>query len=322
MKLWLEMSIAVMISLPVWASDIGKISDVSGPDVQIDRSGQVSYASKNFPIESMDIVSTAAHAVDIDFIDNTKVTVSDHSRLIIDDFVFDPNSNDASKLGLKVGLGTVRYASGQIAKMNHQNVDIQTPTATIAVRGTDFFMTVDEIGRSFVALVPSCDSQGNCKTGVIDVITAQGQVTLDQAFTATAVMNPRGLPTPPVSIPPDVRAINNTMIISQPDALKKAILKQMSSTETASVEQAEIESASNSSRPIDSEISVGTQNLIIIKKSANNIAGYRVTNGSDIAWINLPKGNTAALTIVQQNISANANLNNGESNKINIRQSK
>ena len=45
-------------------------------------------------------------------------------------------------------LGTVRYASGQIAKDFRENVTIKTPTATIGVRGTDFAMIVDELGGS------------------------------------------------------------------------------------------------------------------------------------------------------------------------------
>ena len=49
---------------------------------------------------------------------------------------------------MKASLGTVRYASGQIAKRYKQNVKISTPSATIGVRGTDFIMTVDEFGGS------------------------------------------------------------------------------------------------------------------------------------------------------------------------------
>ncbi len=53
-------------------------------------------------------------------------------------------------------MGTIRYTSGQIAKNNPQQVNVKTPTASIAVRGTDFTMTVDEAGQSLVVLVPSC----------------------------------------------------------------------------------------------------------------------------------------------------------------------
>ena len=66
------------------------------------------------------------------------------------------------KLSLKATLGTVRYASGQIAKNSAQNISIKTPTATVSVRGTDFAMTIDEIGSSTIILLPSCNGAGNC----------------------------------------------------------------------------------------------------------------------------------------------------------------
>ena len=78
----------------------------------------------------------------IDFIDDTRVDITAHSRLIIDDFVYDPNTGKGS-LGLKASLGTIRYASGQIAKNSRQRVRIRTPSATISVRGTDFAMVID-----------------------------------------------------------------------------------------------------------------------------------------------------------------------------------
>ena len=91
----------------------------------------------------------------------TRVDVTEHSKLVIDEFVYDPNKK-TGKLSLKASLGTVRYASGQIAKNNPTSIKITTPTATIGVRGTDFSMTVDELGSSTIILLPSCDINGNC----------------------------------------------------------------------------------------------------------------------------------------------------------------
>jgi hypothetical protein len=111
--------------------------------------------------------------VGITFEDDTRVQVNENSRLVIDDFVYDPKTK-AGKLGAKIALGTVRYASGQIAKNSPQNVALNTPTATISVRGTDFTASVDELGQSTVILLPSCptdrktrtvkDIEVNCKT--------------------------------------------------------------------------------------------------------------------------------------------------------------
>ena len=44
-----------------------------------------------------------------------RVDVTEHSKLVIDEFVYDPNTKTGA-LSIKAALGTVRYASGQIAK--------------------------------------------------------------------------------------------------------------------------------------------------------------------------------------------------------------
>ena len=116
---------------------------------------------KDLDIFSYDTVKTGNGKVGIQFIDQTRVDVTEHSKLLIDEFIYDPNTKTGS-LSLKATLGTVRYASGQIAKNSAQNVKIKTPTATIAVRGTDFAMTIDEIGSSTIILLPSCVSDGMC----------------------------------------------------------------------------------------------------------------------------------------------------------------
>ena len=108
-------------------------------------------------IFSYDIVKTGNGKTGIEFLDETRVDVTQHSKLIIDEFVYDPNTQTGA-LSLKASLGTVRYASGQIAKNSKQNVKISTPTATIAVRGTDFAMTIDELGSSTIILLPSCNT--------------------------------------------------------------------------------------------------------------------------------------------------------------------
>ena len=161
-----------------------------------------------------DTIVTAKSNVLLDFEDNTQVKMTEHSKLLIDEFVYDPNKG-TGKLGLKVALGTARYASGQIAKNNPQTVNVKTPTATIAVRGTDFSMTVDELGRSLVILLPSCDDKG-CVTGAITVSNESGTVLLDIAYQATLVSSLQTPPTEPKVINVDQTNINNLLIVAPP----------------------------------------------------------------------------------------------------------
>ena len=166
----------------------------------------------------MDTVVTAKAKLGITFEDNTRVSITEHSKLLIDDFIYD-TKRSTGKLALKVALGTIRYASGQIAKTNPQNVALQTPTASIAVRGTDFSMTVDEVGRSTIILLPSCDVTG-CVTGAIEVSTDAGQVFMNQAYQTTVVSSRDNPPSKPIIIDISESNINNTIIVSPPAKLR------------------------------------------------------------------------------------------------------
>ena len=202
---------------PLWAS-IGNVDKLEGKGV-IDPNKTDITLEQELPIEQYDTVKTGNGKVGILFIDDTRVDVTQHSKLIIDEFVYDPNTKKG-KLNLSAKLGTIKYASGQIAKTSRQDIIITTPTATIGVRGTDFSMTIDELGGSTIILLPSCDVNGNCLVGEISVESAAGQVILNQAFQATQVFVPENPPTPPVTLDLEIDMINNMLIIAKPKNLE------------------------------------------------------------------------------------------------------
>ena len=177
---------------------------------------------KDLDVFSYDTVKTGDGKVGIEFVDDTRVDVTEHSKLLIDEFIYDPNT-ETGALSLKATLGTVRYASGQIAKNSKQNVKISTPTATIAVRGTDFSMTIDELGSSTIILLPSCDGDGFCYVGEIEVETDAGHVIMNQAFQATYVDSVETRPIKPVIVELDMDMINNLLIVSPPEKVEEQI---------------------------------------------------------------------------------------------------
>ena len=192
---------------------VGKVTEQTGP-TEILRDRKSISSSVNTTVEMNDTVSTARAKAELTFEDKTTVKLTEHSKMIIDDFVYDPKKG-TGKLAVNMALGTARYASGQIAKNNPQQVSIKTPTATIAVRGTDFSMTVDELGRSLVMLLPSCDNRG-CVTGAIEVSNLAGVVILDVPYQATMVSSLSTPPSQPTVIKIDQANINNMLIISKP----------------------------------------------------------------------------------------------------------
>ena len=216
---WTQIILILFCAGPLWAS-IGNVDQLEGKGVVDRKDGDKSITiEQSLNILQYDTVKTGNGKVGILFIDDTRVDVTQHSKLIIDEFVFDPNSG-TGKLNLSAKLGTIRYASGQIAKNSRQDTKITTPTATIGVRGTDFSMTIDELGGSTIILLPSCDVNGNCLVGEISVESAAGQVILNQAFQATQVTVPESPPTPPVKLDLELDMINNMLIISKPKEIE------------------------------------------------------------------------------------------------------
>ena len=198
------------------ANPIGEFVQLTGP-AQVDKkSGPSVDASQGSKVESLDTVRTARARANIKFKDDTQVAITENSKLIIDEYVFDPNRG-AGKMSMKIALGTVRYASGAIAKTNNENINIQTPVATVGVRGTSFSMTVDEVGQSLVILLPNRDGT----VGEIRVESDAGQVILNKPFQSTYVASSENKPAPPVILNLLESQINNLLIVSKPDRAEK-----------------------------------------------------------------------------------------------------
>ena len=144
-----------------------------------------------------DKIETLKGRITIVFVDKTKVTISEYSKLTIDEFVYDANTK-TGKVNLKAGLGNLRYTSGLIAKNSKENIKITTPTASVSVRGTDFEIKVTEAGKSTFTLLPSIATNGSTYIGAIEVSNATGAVVLSKPFEVTTVSSAYAPPSIPI----------------------------------------------------------------------------------------------------------------------------
>ena len=197
----------MMALQPLHADTIGDITELKGYG-QILRDEPYA-ATLDFNINSYDDVRTRAGRIGITFLDNSTVKLTEHSKLIIDEYIYDPNP-DKSKMALQFASGTIRFTSGAF---NKKNVELSTPTANIAVLGTDFTCTVDETGRSLIILLP--DEYGDA-SGEIIVSTATGQVTLNKPYQATTTSVYEANPSKPVTLDITLDMIDNMLIVSPP----------------------------------------------------------------------------------------------------------
>jgi hypothetical protein len=228
MRKWL---VSLLLVSTTAFADIGNVTDISGTAI-IKRSGSVLTIVKGTSVEMNDRVEAKNGEVKITFKDDTTVKVTASSALVIDDFVYDPKTK-SGKLGLKAAEGTVRYVSGNIAHNNPNSVNIKTPTAAIAVRGTDFVMAVGETGASTVILMPTCETEQNvnlkglvCGSGAIDVQSGGTIIHMTKPFEAAIVFNQDDAPMGPVVVDLSGTPIGNNLMITPPKTPTGATIQQ------------------------------------------------------------------------------------------------
>ena len=219
MRFWL-------LILAGWANaiEIGTISELRG-NGEVVRQGSTDklLSEMALAIFSYDDVRTGNGRIAIEFLDSSVVRLTEHSKIIIDDFVYDPDPNK-SKLALSMASGTARFITGRLAGIKKENIFIKTPSATIGIRGTDFTTTVDELGRSLIILLP--DAMGN-SSGEISVTTWSGTEILDKPFQATMVSTLESRPTKAVVLGNLTLAlIDNMLIVNKPPAIVEAEAEQ------------------------------------------------------------------------------------------------
>ena len=205
------------------AVDIGDISELNG-SAQILRD-KTYDANLKFAIQSNDEAITKDGRMAITFLDDSIVKLTEFSELVIDEYIYDPAPSKA-KMALTFGLGTARFITGNLNRIDKQNITLKTPTANIAIRGTDFTATVDELGRSLIILLP--DALG-LSSGEIEVVTAMGTVLLNKPYEATTVSVFESAPTKPVILDLTLDLIDNMLIVTPP---KEEVVAEEESTST------------------------------------------------------------------------------------------
>ena len=191
-------------------ASIGSITELKGigrivRDVPYD-------AALSFDIESYDNVETTNGRIGITFLNDTRVRLTEHSQLLIDEFIYDPDPSK-SKMALQFASGTARFITGKLNTINKENIAISTPSANVSIRGTDFTVTVNELGESLIILLPKDDGT---PSGEIVVATAIGEVILNQPYQATTVSMFETEPTKPVILDITLELIDNMLIVNPP----------------------------------------------------------------------------------------------------------
>ena len=205
-------------------ADVGNVSELNGV-ARIVRDEPVE-ASLEANIKSYDTLETSNGRMGITFLDDTQIRLTEHSQVLVDEFVFDPNP-DKSKMALNFAKGTARFVTGKLGLVPKKNIKIRTNSATIGIRGTDFTITVNEIGESLIILLPNLDGTSS---GEIEVTTAMGTVLLNKPYESTVTTVFEAPPSNPVILDLTLDIIDNMLIVNPPERIRETIEETTSSS--------------------------------------------------------------------------------------------
>ena len=119
-------------------------------DIKNQKNEKLANGSKIFFGDT--IISNTESNAQILFLDQSVLTLGEETELIIDEFVYDPNSQDGSFVST-VKTGTVKFITGQISKKNPDNLEVKVPAGTLGARGTEFVVLSESNNESTVVLL-------------------------------------------------------------------------------------------------------------------------------------------------------------------------
>jgi hypothetical protein len=174
-------------ALALWSSPAAaEIAIGAARLVVADVSAETALASRRLAtadeVRYQELIATErSSAAVIQFVDGTELAIGEQAQVRLDAFVFDPGA--AGKLDLSLEFGALRFSTGSMAKPAYK---ISTPSATLAVRGTEFDLAVDGDGVTYLVV----------RHGAVEILGRNGesrQVTAGQTVTVSIA----GVPTQP-----------------------------------------------------------------------------------------------------------------------------
>ncbi|MBK6658224.1 MAG: FecR domain-containing protein [Proteobacteria bacterium] len=165
----LALAVAVAVgSLPATGfAAAGRVQFAFGQVSVQAASGASNPASKGLEVNAGDTIITEQGRVQLKFADGSLVSLQPRSTFKIDDYNYAGNDDGSERSFFSLFRGGLRTITGVIGHRNHGNYRVNTPVATIGIRGTEYLIMLDGTG----AVVTVGD-------GAIAVINDAGEVTL------------------------------------------------------------------------------------------------------------------------------------------------
>lgn len=154
------------------AATAGIVQFTSGSATVTRADGRSQPLANGLEIRNGDLVDTGTGRVQLRFSDGALVSLQPQSRFRIDDYRFEGRADGSEKGFFSLLQGGLRTISGWIGRVHRTGYRVDTPTATIGIRGTEYTAV---LGNSLTVSVAE---------GRIAIINDAGEFLLDAGRTA------------------------------------------------------------------------------------------------------------------------------------------
>ena len=130
---------------------VGSITFVKGDALAERVGGMRTSLNKGYPVNNGDSIETKANGMlQLRMVDGTQISLQPNTIFRVDDYAYNGSEDGSEKSFTSLLKGALRTISGAIGHKNKRNYAMNTPTATIGIRGTEFALSYN--GESLVTV--------------------------------------------------------------------------------------------------------------------------------------------------------------------------
>jgi len=160
-------------------SAIGQVDSIAGSVWATRTGGPRVPLSEGSAVFQGDEVETAADSsVEISFLDDSTFSLGPNAQMVLNELIYDPGTNQGSSL-TSVLKGTFVFITGGVAETAPEAMKVNTPSGTIAVRGTKVGCAIGAEGTGTVCVLLVSDDG---HIGEIIFSNETGNVQLSEAY--------------------------------------------------------------------------------------------------------------------------------------------
>jgi len=199
-------SMALVVLVADWAmaaTPAGRVERIAGDARRATADGTTEALGPGSVVYEGDTVSTDEGArLRVRFGDSSSLQMGENAEVLIDEMVY-PAADQSGSQAFEFATGVYRFISGGIAKADPDSVSLDTPVATIGIRGTNVVFGILTVG------MPEGQSHYGFQLwdGAVEITSPAGTVVLDEPGEGTFLpLTKIAAPTPVRQWKPDEAA--------------------------------------------------------------------------------------------------------------------